>query len=468
MANKYVDTSATYNGDGSASNQAASEGAAGAFNSLIETIDGTNSVSAGDTIYVRTADASGDLTETLSTNLVMDSIGGVGGVTNIVFDDGTIWANAGQFTLDVRAYKITYANYVNFAPKDSEYRYRFYAYVTGGSITSHSPGFNVFAFPTFESYYHSTSIAGSKFGFQTKTTTSMISPKMIIGCVYPNVSAAYCSLGAYSELYLINPEMIFNSDLTSANIRIFTLPTYSARLRVFGGSLTGMSDLQTVVYLSGDYAYDCLIQDFDIGDAIFADCPAASSETAINNAIGCNIGGIYNYTRTNNNSIIMWQSGKNYPTLNAVLPDASNTPWSFKVFPTYSNIGIPIMMPDIVKFYNQPADYLTITANFLASEDYTLVSKSFVYMSIVYTDTSGVKRSETSFEANNDSCESGSSGWSATIYGAKNYDPYKLSVTTQYEVAQNTEIFASIVIGLPQLSSNDFFFVDPEIDIQAA
>lgn len=69
MANRYVDLSATNNGDGTAANQAASGGATGAWNSLATMLA---AVSSGDVVYIRRVTA----TSTLSSSSTL-----VGGVT---------------------------------------------------------------------------------------------------------------------------------------------------------------------------------------------------------------------------------------------------------------------------------------------------------------------------------------------------------------------------------------------------
>ena len=77
MANKYLIHGATYCGDGTASNEAASAGAAGAWND-INVFEGSapayGALAAGDTVFIRSKDVSGNnLVRTLSATATLGS-----------------------------------------------------------------------------------------------------------------------------------------------------------------------------------------------------------------------------------------------------------------------------------------------------------------------------------------------------------------------------------------------------------
>ena len=78
MANKYIIHGATYCGDGTASNAAASAGATGAWND-INVFEGTapaygTAPAAGDVVYIRSkASAGADITRTLAADVNLGS-----------------------------------------------------------------------------------------------------------------------------------------------------------------------------------------------------------------------------------------------------------------------------------------------------------------------------------------------------------------------------------------------------------
>ena len=80
MPNKYIIHGATYNGNGTSSAEATADGGVGAWNSLnvFDAIGAPNygggSLVAGDTVFIRSKDASGnDLTRTLSATATLGS-----------------------------------------------------------------------------------------------------------------------------------------------------------------------------------------------------------------------------------------------------------------------------------------------------------------------------------------------------------------------------------------------------------
>ena len=68
--------------------------------------------------------------------------------------------------------------------------------------------------------------------------------------------------------------------------------------------------------------------------------------------------------------MVEWRQGQNYPTLNATLPDASNTPWSLKCFPRYAGRGRSAFCYLMSKLYNGTAATRTLTFEFLVNANY--------------------------------------------------------------------------------------------------
>ena len=121
MALKYIDISAANNGDGTSSAQAASAGAAGAWNSFQNVLKGNptfGALVAGDQVYVRTYNG-GNLTEYLAASVTSTIAGTVAAPVDFIFDTGVVWPTGGVFALYCHAsglttnYTVTLSNYCN-------------------------------------------------------------------------------------------------------------------------------------------------------------------------------------------------------------------------------------------------------------------------------------------------------------------------------------------------------------------
>ena len=105
MANKYVIHGATFNGDGTTSSAAGSEGAAGAWNDISEVMTSTTpggfgTVAKGDVIYAATNDGTSDLSHTISSNISTTTFDDPDDTVTLIFDDGTNVGSAGTFTFN--------------------------------------------------------------------------------------------------------------------------------------------------------------------------------------------------------------------------------------------------------------------------------------------------------------------------------------------------------------------------------
>src|SRR5574337_453731 len=99
MAAKYFIFGATYNGDGTTSSEAASNGAAGAWNQasiLTGTAPTYGSLSAGDTVLIRSKTGAGadlDISNTLAGSITLGSSAGTAAnPVTWILDDGTVWS----------------------------------------------------------------------------------------------------------------------------------------------------------------------------------------------------------------------------------------------------------------------------------------------------------------------------------------------------------------------------------------
>ena len=121
MAERYLIHGAAYCGDGTASNEAASAGAAGAWNN-INVLEGSapayGALAAGDTVYIRSKTSGGaDITRTLAANATL----GYASATDAawvrwVVDGGTVWSGInGTVQYDCPStYTVTLRSYNSF------------------------------------------------------------------------------------------------------------------------------------------------------------------------------------------------------------------------------------------------------------------------------------------------------------------------------------------------------------------
>src|SRR5574337_2055399 len=99
MATKYLIFGAAFNGDGTTSSEAASNGAAGAWNQssiLTGTAPTYGALAAGDTVNIRSktgAGADADISNTLGASITLGSASATATAPiTWILDDGTIWA----------------------------------------------------------------------------------------------------------------------------------------------------------------------------------------------------------------------------------------------------------------------------------------------------------------------------------------------------------------------------------------
>src|SRR5574337_1781350 len=126
MATKYLIFGAAFNGDGTTSSEAASNGAAGAWNQssiLTGTAPTYGALAAGDTVNIRSktgAGADADISNTLGASITLGSASATATAPiTWILDDGTIWAgkngtltytsSSTSYTITLRANNIFYA-----------------------------------------------------------------------------------------------------------------------------------------------------------------------------------------------------------------------------------------------------------------------------------------------------------------------------------------------------------------------
>lgn len=478
MANKYIDVSATYNGDGTAPNQAASAGAPGAWNSLAYVLANApayGALNAGDTVYIRTESGGSNLSETLSASTTMAARGSFAAPVNWIFDNmGTVWpGDSGVFTLTIAStYTFTGRDYNNF-------------------IATAPDGF-VFA---------SAHSANTALSVWTLTTMRVVNAVFDVLNASPNfVAALMCGNNTYPSTTVFEKCKFFLRRLSS------TAPAFSDSGRsvavfsdcefdITGGNaigvlFSGYTDgkaiilrggrliaLQTQFLYSNSSGVSWLEADgFDPGLAIITAKGWGSTSTVYGRPPICltNIpGGVFDYFKHGMAGYDQWKSTGNYPTLNAILPDTAHTPWSIRVMPAYASPVTPYVLSDLVKFYNAAAAQKTINVHMLLNASYGTPTTAGWWIEVFYTDSSGVARYESSRGLTGNNLSASLATWSVDppVYGGNSYSKYKISLTTAYSIKQNTDIRVIVSSSVPAtiLSGDaaDYYFVCPDFELVA-
>lgn len=465
MANKYVDVSATYNGDGTTSAQAASDGAVGAWNNLLNALSGSpvyGLLNAGDVVYVRTKNGT-DLGESISGAVTLAATATAAAPISWVFDDGTVWVgDSGVFTLTHTSYNAFIVNnYHNIIA--SNYNFILEQTNTFGNFVWLALGNCVLN----ETKIITANTTGASYrigGYNTQATPILVNPYLQLRSSSTTNNSVTLENG--TSMTLLNPTI----DITSSELNraIFGHSYDGGSLRVVGGKLVGGNDTTHLVNLTAptDSYARFEFDGFDPGtntilsnrNTALSDC-AGQAEMTLGNAPG----GLYRAAKVRQNGSLDWTPGKNYPTLNAVLPDTSATPWSFKVYPDNGcDKGLPFEMPMMTKYYNLTAASKTITLEMLINAAITTPKTHEVFAVASWIDdTTGERKSISSFVYGNDLATS-TAGWSASVYGAKTYNKHKIALTTTSNIKQNTEIQVQLYIGVAAANTDDYFFIDPD------
>ena len=474
MANKYLIHGATYCGDGTASNEAASAGAAGAWND-INVLEGTapaqGSLAAGDVVYIRSKTSAGaDITRTLSANVNLGSTGASS--TNPItwiLDDGTIWSGInGVLT-----------------------------YTTSGNYTTTFRINNVFVSKARANWVvtnTSTSASGAlsnvlgccndiKFDMSAKTGPGTLSIAVGHGAVIenPHVKAGRITnlpndnAGVFTPVEssygyfatVINPEIELTSSTLSGSVFCSAYFT-TGILRVLGGRIFGAGAVSGQAVFSSysqtnPYAmvFESVGLDIPRSMDIFNQSASRvqSTEARIVAADGL-MGGHYDAawgyatSRTDNNP----------PYLAGELPDSVHTAWAYRVYPRLASVSRPMVL-NSTKLYSGEAATKTVSLEILVA-DTMAANKRNLWATISYTDdTTGLPKCVTTRDHAAGSLTDSTANWSATVWGMVTLLKKKLSITTPTAIKQNTPIIVTLFGTLASATANDIYFVDPDFGV---
>lgn len=460
MANKYIIHGATFNGDGTTSAEAASNGGVGAWNN-INIFQGTaptyGTLAAGDVVFIRSKSAAGaDISVT--TGVAM-SIGSAAATETApitwVIDPGIVWPGvSGTVRYDGTArIAITIRDWNNIKAKD-------YNMVFGNTLTTVTDvGALTLGTGWTEDVECDLSLCSSLSG-------PFISYK---SSVHWNLKVV--SNGRFQGLFkpvAKNTLTLYEPDIELMNSAeldpVFYLPAgYGADpITDYGGRVYGAGANNGAPLIGGGGGDGNTFRSF--GLQYPREMPmalvAAGSQKWSGYADGAD--GQFGSEYFGSNYAFSSRSDNNPPTLNATLETSDSAPWSYRVYPHTTSQSYPAQI-NVSKTWTQADAARTITQEILWPVTMAAPTKDVVYLVIQYIDaTTGLPKTISTRDMAGGTLDTSTANWSATTWGVVTLAKYKLSVVTPTAIKQDTAVIVSLFVAPRSATVNDVLFVDPD------
>lgn len=463
MVDKYIRHGETYCGDGTTSAAATSNGGVGAWNN-INVLTGTapayGTLAAGDNVYIRSKDAANaNISVTSATAITVGSAAATeASPVTWIIDAGSIWSGvsgtvtvsttAGAVGITNRAYNNLIASNYNLIFSNTVSSFGNATFFTMNTCLTKDIKIDTSANTTSTGSNHQFNggkhinlwlkhgtVTYSVIQFSTRSfDVCFISPKLeIIGPCYlaVNTTAIFESVDGVNSCV-----SIYGGEIVSA---INGLLIYKTGMLPFSLSLFGLKYPQ-IISISNETLFTQKIY-----------VTANGNDGALGNTY-------FDYFYTYSSRFDGY-----YPTLNANLETSANTAWSYSIYP-YRTTKLNPAQVSVSKLWTQAAATKTVTLEFLWPTSLASPDSTSVWMTIQYTDAStGNKVSQTTLSYPAASISSSSAAWSSTTYGPTLFNKYKLSLTTQSNIKQDTEIVVSFFSVPKSVSANDIIMLCPDV-----
>lgn len=476
MADKYLIVGATYNGDGTSSAEAASAGAAGAWNDIAYLTDGTTpaygSLAAGDTVYIRSktgAGANANISITLAaTKTLGNAAASSGNAITWVLDNGGVWSGVdGTLTINCGSTYVVSIRAFNAIVARTQYAWIIKETNAEAASKSYLGTVDFSAHGVFFDFSAANSSSGSAYGcgILCGSTGTVV----MNGCKfrYANVSHN----GAFGAGYnvratLVAPEFVIDaSNAFGASKSVFQLSgSGGTQYEIFGGRISGagISSSRPLIYAT---AYMATIAAY--GLRYPASMPLLSGTLTDKNTHYNLVGVDGNVGSAGADARGQWSSRTDgyFPVLNAQYPTSSPVGWSWWLYPSGALREMPMVMTSTKLFTDSPASK-TLTVEALIATTYATLNKSTCYVVFSYVDDStGDVKCVTTKDAAAGALESSSAAWSATTYGAVAFNKVKFSASTPTSIKSDSLISATLYIERKSAISGDIVFLDPDFGV---
>lgn len=452
MATFYVREGATYNGNGTASNAAASAGASGAYNSVIECLKQTTgyTVSDGDTVYIKTTnESSANFTITISAAQTWFKGSATVGVTWI-FDDGTVWSGAGgtiTFSLTTASFNITANPNNHLIGKNSNVVFDNQYNTNSGLILTGGIGLCEGVLCKLEQ-----STRNPSFSWIGGTVKNL---KIRSAARYVNAISLPAN---YETIHFVNLEI---EVIQSGGSALINSMIRNGLMVFLGGRVYGTyaNNATTLFSLGSTEGGKVFLDGFTYPKEMPNSFGSTSIASIYGNFIDGKLAGYYE------NRYIAFDSRNDgyYPTLNATLPDSAQTPWSYKVTRSSYLSKIRPQQLAINKLWTQAAAQKVITLELLSNDSDTTPTSDVVWLDVVYTNSStGLLVCQTTRTEDATTLSTSTASWSATTYGAYSFTKRKISLTTTASIKQDTVVQILVWFAIPQTDIARVSFLDPD------
>lgn len=463
MANKYIRHGATFNGDGTSSALATSNGGVGAWNTITYftgTTPAYGVLAAGDRIYIRSkSEADSDISLINSTlTYPGSSVATVSNMVTWIIDAGTIWPGiSGVVTIGTsNTTGVTCRPYNNFIAKSYNLVFKNTASTATNAVffncsncftvdikvdTSanvYSTGFNhvIQGGLHINFWLLQGTVTYNVLTWTREYDTTFISPRIeILGPLYflPSATTVFSSGDAVSSRYAIyGGELV--SNISIAGIVLVGATGFSANIDLFGFKYPSTTPLSNSTFLTKDVSITSTGNDGALGSTY--------------------IDKYFTYSS---------RADEYYPTLNALLGLSTPVPWSYSIYP-YRTDGTHPAKVSVSKLWTQADAVKTITVQFLWPTSMTTPNKSTVWMTISYTDSDGNRVTQSSFDIEASAVDTSTALWSDSTYGATLFNKLKLSLVSSAAIKQDTEVIVTF-FSLPiAASAKDIIILCPDVE----
>ena len=475
MADKYIIHNATFNGDGTSSALATSNGGVGAWNN-INIFEGTTpafgALAAGDTVYIRSKNAANaDITQTITVaNNLGNAAATASSYINWIIDNGAVWPGIDGV--------VSYTRSINASTTLRIYN-RIIAKRRGGFViinTSVNQNAGAILFQALGD------LVNGVLDWSAKTGTGQcVAARIGPGTYTENVLINWGRLGGAPgesrglivqvdnttvESVMINPDIRLSD--SNAGYPLFFTGFGSARgqLTVIGGEISGLGATTSQVlvrHLNIGTRFESIGLRFpramDVVDPSLVGtyrAPGTVSVMACDDGVGgykdCEWG--FLTSRTDSNP----------PTLNAFLPTNPVVPWSWRVYPRAVTQQAPMTI-NSVKMVTGTAGTKTIVQELLAADTMSL-NRGNLWITASYQDNvTGEQVLVSTKDWGGSALETSTAAWSAVVWGAVSFNKVKLSITTPTAVKPNTPVVVTLWGLYTSATANEIFFVDPDFGI---
>ncbi len=465
MADRFIRHGATYNGDGTTSAEATSNGGVGAWNTLTY-FEGTTpaygTLPAGTTVYIRSKNAAGaDISFSVSAAVTFGNTAATSALPIIwVIDNGTVWPGvAGVIT-----YTTTNQNTVTFLDYNHIICATDYSLVCLNSYASFSAvPYVVFGIVRSK---------GLKIDCAAHTVTHGAYHNIKKGGLHENMWVR--SHNRHLNVFYSSEIQLLGGSVTFINPKIELLnpleldPVFSTKgyfnnepLTVFGGEVFGAGAVQGVCLIRNEVntgGFRSFGLKFprvvDLSSQALSNSGAEAYANGSDGILGNSFFGYFYAYDSRDDGY--------YPTLNATLETSAADAWSYKLYPYRTNYHQPARIVTS-KLYTQAAGIKTVTLELLWPTGMAAPLSTDVQMMVQYTrDSDGAKVAQTTLAYPGTALATSTANWSATTYGPTLFSKKKLTLTTDSAIRQDTEVLVTLISSPLAASSNDVIFVCPD------